>query len=186
MWTDGSRLEDGSVGAAVAWRAYGGWRGRGTYLSTNEVFGAEVFAILQVIRLLNERGERGQVYTTSPDSQAAVARVQHSDCGPAQALARAVIDFSYELRQHDNSVTVRGTPAHAGVEGNERADATAKRAAAREEGRADPEYLGEASLSHLTRKTTEARSNATGAWIREHVRRERRYRPPLGASPTRS
>ena len=44
--------------------------------------------------------------------------------------------------------------------------------------RADPEYLGEASLLHLTRKTTEARSKATREWIRDHVRRERRYRPP--------
>ena len=56
-------------------------------------------------------------------------------------------------------------------------DATAKRAAEGED-RADPEYLGEASLSHLTRKTTEARSKATKEWIRDHVRRERRYRPP--------
>ena len=33
-------------------------------------------------------------------------------------------------------------PAHAGVEGNEHADAVAKRAAAGEEGRAEPEHLG--------------------------------------------
>ena len=118
-------------------------RGRGTYLGTNkEVFDAEVFAILQAVKLLNERGERGQAYTIFSGSQVAVARIQHSDCGPAQALARAVIEFSYELRQRDNSVTARWTPAHAGVEGNEHADAVAKRAAAGEEGRAEPEYLG--------------------------------------------
>ena len=54
----------------------------------------------------------------------------------------------------------------------------AKRAVEGEEGRSDPEYLGEASLSHLTRKAAEARSEATGEWIRNHVRKERRYRPP--------
>ena len=162
MWTDRSRLEDRSVGAAVAWWVDGGWRGRGTYLGTNkEVFDTEGFAILQAIRLLSELGERGQAYTIFSDSQAAVSRVQHSDCGPAQALARAAIDFSYKLRQR-NSITVWWTLAHAGVEGNEQADAVAKRAAAREEGRADPEYLREASLSHLTRKTTKARSSDTG------------------------
>ena len=42
----GSRLENGKVGAAVAWWKEGGWAGRGTYLGTNkEVFGAEVFAV---------------------------------------------------------------------------------------------------------------------------------------------
>ena len=67
-----------------------------------------------------------------------------------------------------------------GVEGNEHADARVKRAAEGEEGTADPEYLREASLSHLTRKTTEARSNTSSEWIRNHVRKERRYHPPPG------
>ena len=40
---------------------------------------------------------------------------------------------------------MRWTPAHLGVEENEHADALAKRAAEGEEGRASPEYLGEAS-----------------------------------------
>ena len=76
MWTDGSRLESGRVGAAVSWWSKGGWTGRGTYLGTNkEVFDAEVFAILQAVKLLNERGGEGQTYTASPDSQAAVANV---------------------------------------------------------------------------------------------------------------
>ena len=109
-----------------------------------------------------------------------MARIQHSDCGPAQALARAAIECSYELRQRGNSITVRWTPAHAGVEGSEHADARAKRAAEGEEGTADPEYLREASLSRLTRKATEARSNTASEWIQSHVRRERRYRPPPG------
>ena len=106
-----------------------------------------------------------------------MARIQHSDCGPAQALERAASGCSYELRQRGNSVTVRWAPAHAGVEGNERTDALAKRAAEGEEDRAILDYLREASLSHLTRKTTEARSRTTAEWIRGHIRKERRYRP---------
>ena len=127
VWMDGSRLESGIVGAAVAWWKDGGWTGRGTYLGTNkEVFGAEVFAILRAVRLLNERGEEGQAYTIFPDSQAAVTRIQHDDCGPARAPARMVVDMTYELRQRSNSITVRWTPAHLGVEGNEQADWVAK------------------------------------------------------------
>ena len=76
-----------------------GCRGAGTFLGTNkEVFDAEVFAILRAVRLLNERGEFGRDYTIFSDSQAAVARIQHTDCGPAQALARATVGFLYELR----------------------------------------------------------------------------------------
>ena len=109
-----------------------------------------------------------------------MARIQHSDCGPAQALARAAIEWSYELRQRGNSITVRWTPAHVGVEKDEHADVLAKRAVEGEEGRASPEYLGEASLSHLTRKTAGARSRAVREWIHGRVRRECRYRPPPG------
>ena len=47
-------------------------------------------------------------------------------------------------------------------------------------GRADSAYLLEASLAHLTRKTTEARADATSEWIRGHMGQRRRYRPPRG------
>ena len=67
-----------------------------------------------------------------------------------------------------------------GVEGNEQADAAAKAAAEGEGERAEPAYLREASISHLTRETTEARSEATIEWISNHVGRRRRYRPPKG------
>ena len=79
-----------------------------------------------------------------------------------------------------DSITVRWTLAHQGVEGNEQADTLAKRAVGKEEELADPTYLREASLSHLTRVSTEARSISTGEWIRDHVKKRRRSRPPSG------
>ena len=47
VWTDGSRQEDGAVGAACVWRSpEGGWTGRRFHLGKNkEVFDAEVFAV---------------------------------------------------------------------------------------------------------------------------------------------
>ena len=42
----------------------------------------------------------------------------------------------------------------------------------------DRRYLREASLAHLTRKTTEARTQSTRGWIASQVKRSRRYRPP--------
>ena len=72
------------------------------------------------------------------------------------------------------------------MEGNEHADALARRAAGGEEELADPAYLQEASLSHLTRVSTEARSTSTGEWIRDHVKRKHRYRPHRGEGFARS
>ena len=44
----------------------------------------------------------------------------------------------------------------------------------------DREYLQEASLAHLARKATEARSRGAREWIRGRVDARRRYRPPRG------
>ena len=166
------------MGAAVAWRRSDGWGGQSTYLGKNkELFDAEVYAILQAVKIMNARGEGNQSYTIFSDSQAAIARVRYDDCRPAQALARAVVDFSCELHQRGNSITIRWAPSREGVEGNEQADTLAKRAAEGKGNRASPKYLREASLSHLTRKSTEARTKAAGDWIQDHVCRERRYRP---------
>ena len=185
MWTDDSRLQSGQVGAAAVWWEEGRWRGAGTFLSTNkEVFDAEVFAI-QAIRLLNARGECGRSYTIFSDSQAAVARAQRTDCGPDQALASAVVSFSCEIRSRGNDINIRWTPAHQGVDGNEQADAWARRAEEGVEGRADPVYLREASLSHLTRISAERRATDTGQWISSHVKRKHRYRPPPGGKMRR-
>ena len=76
-WTNGLRLESGAVGAGLTFRTERGWDRRGTYLERNEeVFDAEVFAILQAFRLLNKRGGQGQQYAVFSDSQAAIAWVQ--------------------------------------------------------------------------------------------------------------
>ena len=137
-WTDGPRLEGGAVGAALAYKDRERWVGRATYLGKNkEVFDAEVYAIMRVVKLLDEREERGQGYTVFSDSQAAIARVQHDRTGSAQALAKAVIAIVDNLTSWDNTLTIRWTPAHKGVEGNEQADAAVKSAAEGEGERAD-------------------------------------------------
>ena len=76
--------------------------------------------------------------------------------------------------------------SHMGVEGNEQADKEARKAAEEKESRADPQYLREASLSYLTRVTTEARSGATSEWIRDKSGRQRRYHPPKGGKMRKS
>ena len=117
---------------------------------------------------------------TTITMQAAIAQIQHDRTGPAQALARAAITVVDELTSRGNSFTLRWTLAHKGVEGNEQADATAKKAAEKGLDREEPSYLLEASLSYLTRRAAEARPSATAEWTRSHTGRRRRYRPPRG------
>ena len=74
----GPRLEDGVVGAACVWRSTeGGWTGRRFQLGKNkEVFDAEVFAIWQALRALEQRKESGRRYTVFVDSTSAITRVR--------------------------------------------------------------------------------------------------------------
>ena len=187
---DGSRQEDGAVGAACVWRSpEGGWIGRRFQLSKNKgVFDAEVFAVRQALRALEQRSEHGREYTISVDSTSAITRVRDDTRGPGQRFGVAAIEVETRLAAAGNRVTIRWVPAHAGAEGNEVADQYAKDAAT---GRAPSErlsegYAEETSLAHMTRVATEARSRATTEWIADHVRPGRRYRPPPGKGVRRT
>ena len=130
IWTDGSRLEGGAVGAACVWREGETWSGHRFFLGTNkEVFDAETFAIYQALRSFDERQESGHHYRVLTDAQAAAQRVSTDAAGPGQCWARAEIEVCSRLRARDNMVHVRWVPAHIGIEGNEVADTFAKEAA---------------------------------------------------------
>ena len=147
-----------------------------------EVFDAEVFAIYQALRAIEQKQERGRQYTVFVDSTLAITRVGDDDLGPGQRFAVAAIEGCSRVIANDNSVTIRWVLAHSGAIGNEVADRYAKSAATGEEPvEAIPEgYAAEASLSHMTRVATEARSKETAEWITADVQPERRYRPPPG------
>ena len=83
-WTDGSRQEDGALGAACVWRSpEGGWTGRRFQLGKNkEVFDAEGFAVWQALRVLEQRNERDREYTIFMDSPSAITRVRDDARGP--------------------------------------------------------------------------------------------------------
>ena len=76
IWTDGSRLDRGDVGAAYVWKTPAGWTGYRFHPGTNkEVFDAKVHAMYRALHVPGERQESDRRYTISSDSTAAVGGV---------------------------------------------------------------------------------------------------------------
>ena len=128
-----------------------------------EVFDAEVFAVWQALRALEQRNERDREYTIFVDSTSAITRVRDDARGRGQRFGVAAIEVETRLAAAGNRVTIRWVPANAGAEGNEVADQYAKDAVTgRAPGEKLPEgYAEETSLAHMTRVATETRSKAT-------------------------
>lgn len=66
VWTGGSQLDNGEVGAACVWKAEEGWKGQRFHLGNNkEVFDAEVFAIYRALKIFEGLSGTGHCFTVS-------------------------------------------------------------------------------------------------------------------------
>ena len=166
IWADGSRLEDGKVGAAYAWKTReGSWEGRCFHLGDNkEVFDAEVFAICQALKVFESRGRSGRRFAVFSDCQPVIQRAGPDALGPGQCWARAIIEVASRLVASGNEVAIYWVPAHSGVTGNEKADEMAKEAAGNRVFDVQDEIRWQASLPQLSRRATENRACATSQW----------------------
>ena len=179
VWSDGSRLENGKCGAGLAWQEPGGaWKTQKAPLGKgHEVFDAELLGVVQALRVAEKAGDQRPV-TILLDSQAAIARLRHTQPGPGQALAIQAHAIAKRLQAQGHQLTVQWVPGHAGVEGNERADQAAKQAANKPPGRGPREI----SLAFACRARTEAITTQKQRWLTKELSQrsqqgQRIYRP---------
>jgi ribonuclease HI len=134
IYTDGSGL-DGEIGAAAVLKRRGvdGWKWRRMHLGKMKVHnvheGEGVGMILGVEMLKEERRVRG--VTICVDGQAAIRAAGSGKPRPSHYIFDIFHDrLRMAHKQHPNlALTVRWTPGHDGIRGNEIADAHAKKAA---------------------------------------------------------
>ena len=103
-------------------KAGSGWRSRGFGIGGHEAYDAELAALAYGLVHLHGRGMTGQTCTAFTDSRAAMIKIVGDAPGPGQEMAIRIIELARRIIDQGNYITIRWTPAHRGLEGNERAD----------------------------------------------------------------
>ena len=183
LWSDGSRLESGKVGAAVVWRDAPAdrWKSCKLALGKNkEVLDAELWGVSEALGVALRKTAPRKPYkvTVFSDSQTAIRKIQGSKTGPGQALKAQIVKRAKQLQSRGSEVTIRWVPSHSKIEGNEQADKAAKEAATGGK-------IGTAqwsSLAYINRSITEAKKSEIWSWHRakneERESRNRSYYVP--------
>lgn len=111
-----------------------------------EVFDVELYAVDRALDVVLQGGRsRGRVDSRATktfldfvkivpiwlDSRAVIQRLPHLGPGPGQWLAHRIQKRIEELKNHNITVYIHCVPGHVGIEGDERADRAAKKAAGR-------------------------------------------------------
>lgn len=138
LWTDGSRLDTGNVGAAVIWRdkSLNKWRETSLFLGENKkILDAELWAISIALEAAKREtgGNFSAPITVFTNSREALATSQQSFPRTGSPYLRGLIYISEGLRSQKKrrSVTIGWIPGHVGLVGHDRADQSAKARARR-------------------------------------------------------
>ena len=131
LFTDGSKLSTKDTGYGVVYEVGNGWRGYGQYLGKEaSVYQAEALAITAacgLIQNLLDTPEAPRAVSIYSDSQAVLRALSGN-----WVKSRVILECSRALSEIGRCISVQlcWIKGHSGVEGNERADAAAREAAA--------------------------------------------------------
>jgi len=180
-WTDGSRTDDGRVGAAAVCKHRNQWSSRCSLLGTGsiEVVDADMCAIglaLDVAIKKRETLQKHGVKTVAvvSDSLATIQRLAHLEPGPGQRLARQINRRAWNLVAHGIATEIHWVPRHSGIPGNEEADRQAN-LFRDTSGRTviEPPYT---LSSNMARPISEGRSAAKAKWEANRCSKHFSYR----------
>jgi ribonuclease HI len=178
IYSDGSRNEEGHVGAGVAWKQDGGWRKRKVYLGRNkEVIDAELYGIAEAVKITRKRSLRQgfRKATVFVDATAALHRIQNNEVGGGQGLARRIIGEVRHAQEEGLEIEFYWSPGHKDIAGNEEADKAAKEAASKKSPYA-PREDRFTSIAHLNRRVTEEKYEQYKEWLEEKCHGKPNYR----------
>jgi len=168
-WTDGSRSDDGRVGATAVCKHGNQWWSRRSFLGTRrmEVFDAELWGIglahgetIEKRDTLQRHGVKRVVIFS--DSLTAIRRAAHLEPGPGPRLARWINLIAQALLAHGIATEIHWVPGHTGIPRNEGADRQANLARdASGDSVIERPYN---SASNRARRISEGRSAAKAKW----------------------
>jgi ribonuclease HI len=118
MFTDGSRLNNGATGYAVAWQNGQSWVGIRTHMGHNqEAYDAECATLARALEEAAKRQTTPEWVTIFTDVQAAIRRMESEEPDPGQRYAIQARKQIAELRRArpDITIEIRWCPAHKGV-----------------------------------------------------------------------
>jgi len=195
IFTDGSRLDSGATGYAVAWQNGQSWVGIKNHMRYNqEAYDAECTALARALEEAAKRQTVLERITIFTDAQAAIRRMASQESGPGQKYAILARRHIAKLRRARLGITIeiRWCPAHKGVPGNEKVDEWAKIAAEKPEARGVEWLQGGArpvplprSLAHIKREISTKKWDEAHQWAGKRIS-AKKYRMPRTQQPDKT
>ena len=180
-WRDGSRSDDGRVGAAAVCKHRNEWRSRPSFLGTRcmEVFEAEPWVIGLALEVAIEERDKLQEHGVKTvavfsDSQATIQRMAHLEPGPGQSLARRINRRERNLLAHGIATVIHWDLGQSAIPGNEEADRQAN--LARDASGSTVIEQPYTSVSNRARHISEGRSAAKAQWEADRCSKHFSYR----------
>ena len=165
LWTDGSKLDQGQVAAAVCWEDNftGCWKEKSEYLGKNKKIGdAELWAILMALDIASKMGIGCDIpVMIFCDSQKALNTIVRPSIYHEYRFVRDLIYKRIEeLQSNGHPIKLLWVPGHSGILGNEKAHIVARNRA--EKGGKLIERWS--SLAYIRKNVDEIRSKAVAQW----------------------
>ena len=172
LWTDGSKLDQGQVAAAVCWeeKSSAKWREKSILLGKNkEVLDAELWAISEALDIALKIANPGTPITVLSDCQRARRAIALPSISQENQFLRSLVyQKTEDLQRAGQYIVIQWVPGHSGLIGNEKANLSARNRA--EKGGKLTECWS--SLAYIKRNVCEMRLRELVRW-HETVTQER-------------